>query len=79
MKKNSVQSVSVYKLQSQVSKIIREVEKGNVCQVMRYSKPVAVIMSHAEYKCLTNECRGCVRELVNELNLQTRKKNKLSI
>ncbi len=76
MKKTTRKSVTINKLQSGVSKIIKDVEKGNTYQVMRYSKPVAVLVPQEEYECLTGECRGCVRSLVDELNLQKDKKTK---
>lgn len=67
MKKTKQKTVTVNKLQSEVSKIIKDVEKGNTYEVMRYSKAVAVLISKEEYECLTGECRGCVRQLVDEL------------
>lgn len=67
MKKINKKTVTVNKLQSEVSKIIKDVEKGGTYEVMRYSKPVAVLISKDEYECLTGECRGCVKQLMDQL------------
>lgn len=67
MKKTKQKTVTVNKLQSDVSKIIKDVEKGEAYHVMRYSKPVAVLISASEYECLTGECRGCMKELLREI------------
>ncbi len=72
MKKTNQKTVTVNKLQSDVSKIIKDVEKGQTYHVMRYSKPVAVVISPDEYECLTGECRGCVKQLVAELKSEAR-------
>lgn len=62
-------TISIHEMQAQASKIIKDVEAGSSYQVMRYSKPVARIISEKEYQCLTGECRGCVQDLVKNLKL----------
>ena len=53
-------SISVHELQAEASRVIKRAEKGEVFEVMRYSKPVAVLLSIDEYHNLHQECRGCV-------------------
>lgn len=65
--KNKLNTISVHELQAKASKVISDVEAGNEYQIMRYSKPIARIISEQEYHCLTGECRGCVQDLVKQL------------
>lgn len=53
-------SISIHQLQAEASRVIKRAEKGEVFEVMRYSKPVAVLLSVDEYHNLHQECRGCV-------------------
>ena len=59
------QSVAIYNLQKDISAMIKKVEKGAVFEVMRYSKPVAVLLSIKEYEriCAGEDCKKCVTEL----------------
>lgn len=52
-------------LQDQLSKIIKEVEAGEVYQVNRYSKSVAYLVSKDEFEKLIagTECRACMKDL----------------
>lgn len=58
-----MRNVNVHELQTNVSHIIRDVEAGNVYQVMRYSQPAAIILSYDEYQNLQGNCRECMQEL----------------
>lgn len=62
-----IKNININILQSEASKIIKEVELGKTYKIMRYSKPKAVLLSVKEYECLTGECRGCVKDLVKKL------------
>jgi prevent-host-death family protein len=53
-------SISIHELQAEASRVIKRSEKGEVFEIMRYSKPVAVLLSVEEYRNLHQECRGCV-------------------
>jgi prevent-host-death family protein len=64
-----MKSININELQSQVSKIIKAVEKGEEFEVIRYSKPVAVVLSGKKWDSLMKEltelkgsCRHCVDE-----------------
>ncbi|MCX6808417.1 MAG: type II toxin-antitoxin system Phd/YefM family antitoxin [Candidatus Berkelbacteria bacterium] len=54
-------------LQSNLSKIIKEVEAGEVYQINRYSKNVAYLVSKDEFEKLISgsECKSCVQDLRN--------------
>lgn len=56
-------NINVYNLQANISKVLRETEKGTVYEVMRYSKPVAVVISHKNYLKLKGECKKCIEDL----------------
>jgi len=56
-------TTNVYNLQANISKILKEVEKGAVYEVMRYSKPVAVMVSYGNYLKLKGECKKCIEDL----------------
>lgn len=56
-------TINVNELQAKVSKVIRETEKGEVYEVMRYSEPVAVVLSYKDYLSLRGECKKCVQDL----------------
>jgi len=64
-------NVNVNELQANISSILKEVQKGEVYEVMRYSDPVAVVIPYHEYLKLKGECKRCVedlRKLVNNPN-----------
>ena len=57
--------ITTNELQDQLSKIIREVEAGEVYQVNRYSKSVAYLVSKEEFQKLVtgSECKACMKDL----------------
>uniref|UniRef100_A0A7C4M058 Antitoxin n=1 Tax=candidate division CPR3 bacterium TaxID=2268181 RepID=A0A7C4M058_UNCC3 len=64
-----MKTININELQSKVSQVIKDVEKGHDLEVIRYSKPVAVIMSEKKYRAMCDEiielkgsCRHCVEE-----------------
>ena len=56
-------NINVNELQSNISKVLREVEKGEIFEVMRYSDPIAVVLSYEDYLKLRGECKKCVQDL----------------
>lgn len=60
-----VKNISTNKLQTDLSKIIKEAEAGEVYQVARYSKPVAYLIGKNEFKKLVGgqDCKKCVSDL----------------
>lgn len=60
-----MKNISTNELQNQLSKVIKEVESGEVYQVARYSKPVAYLISKEEFERLIGgqDCKKCVSDL----------------
>lgn len=56
-------ATNVNELQANISEVLHEVEKGEIYEVMRYSKPVAVVLSYQDYLKLRGECKRCVEDL----------------
>lgn len=56
-------TINVNELQSQISQILKEVQKGNTYEVMRYSETVAVVLGYEDYLKLKGECHRCVIDL----------------
>jgi prevent-host-death family protein len=59
MRKN----INVNELQSNISGILKEVQDGTIYEVMRYSDPIAVVLSYEEFLKLRGECKRCVEDL----------------
>jgi len=64
-----MKSININELQSKISQVIKAVEKGEEFEVIRYSKPVAVVLSGKKWKKIQQElielkgsCRKCVDE-----------------
>jgi prevent-host-death family protein len=58
-----IENINVYSLQANISKILKQSEKGTIFEVMRYSKPVAVLVSYKNYLKLRGECKQCIEDL----------------
>jgi prevent-host-death family protein len=56
-------TINVNELQSKISEILKDVQKGNTYEVMRYSEPVAVVLGYQDYLKLKGECHRCVIDL----------------
>lgn len=55
-----MENINIYQLQAQASRIAKEASRGKTFQVLRYSKPVAIVMPFKEYEKLRGECRECL-------------------
>ena len=60
-----MKQVTIYNLQKNLSKVIKEVEAGDVYEIQRYSKSSAVLLSTKSFKELASgkECKECVKDL----------------
>lgn len=60
-----MKEITTNELQDQLSKIIREVETGEIYQVNRYSKSVAYLVSKKDFEKLVSgsECKECMKDL----------------
>lgn len=64
-----MKTININELQSKISQVIKAVEKGEEFEVIRYSKPVAVVLSGKKYDQIKKElldlrssCRYCLDE-----------------
>jgi prevent-host-death family protein len=60
-----MKQITVNKLQSEISKVIHEVETGEIYEVNRYSKSVAVLISKEKFEELSGGegCQACMKDL----------------
>jgi prevent-host-death family protein len=60
-----MKEITTNKLQNDLSKVIKEVELGEVYQVSRYSKTVAYLVSKKDFEKLVSgkECKACMEDL----------------
>lgn len=60
-----MKNINVNELQNQISKIMREVESGEVYEVSRYSKPVAYLVPKDEFENTISgvKCQKCLEDL----------------
>jgi len=72
MKQNQIKNVNVNELQTNVSRIIKDVERGQVYRVMRYSQPAAVIIPYEDYEHLRGNCQMCMGEVRESLRKLTK-------
>ena len=59
----NTKNVNVNELQSKLSQVLKDVQDGDVYEVMRYSEPFAVVLSYENYLMLKGECKKCIKEL----------------
>jgi len=61
-----MKTININQLQAQISRVMKDVEKGEEYQVMRYSRPVAIIRPKEKGtkvdRCL--ECQGKLDQLL---------------
>lgn len=57
------QTINVNELQANISEVLQKVQSGEIYEVMRYSKPFAVVISYEDYLSLRGECKRCVEDL----------------
>ena len=57
--------ITTNKLQTEISKVIKDVEAGEVYEVMRYSTPLAYLVSKSDYEKLKSgeNCKKCMEDL----------------
>ncbi|MFA7244067.1 MAG: type II toxin-antitoxin system prevent-host-death family antitoxin [Patescibacteria group bacterium] len=60
-----MKNINVNELQNNISKVLKEVEDGDVFEVVRYSKPVAYLISKSDFDNLSKQenCKKCVSDL----------------
>lgn len=58
-----IKTINVNELQSNISAVLKDVQKGEAYEVMRYSEPIAVVLSYSDFLKLRGECKRCVEDL----------------
>ncbi len=58
-----IKNINVNELQAQISGILKNVQRGATYEVMRYSEPIAVVLSYRDFLKLRGECKRCVDDL----------------
>ena len=60
-----MKEITTNQLQSELSKIIKEVEFGEIYKINRYSKSVAYMVSKKDFEKLISgsECKACMQDL----------------
>lgn len=60
-----MKNINVNELQNKISKVMREVESGEVYQVSRYSKPVAYLLPKKDFESAVSGsgCKSCIEDL----------------
>jgi prevent-host-death family protein len=56
-------TINVNELQANISGILKEVQAGVTYEVMRYSEPIAVMVSYPDYLKMRGECKRCIEDL----------------
>ncbi|MFH1855570.1 MAG: hypothetical protein ABH810_04180 [bacterium] len=57
-----MKSININQLQAQISRVMKDVEGGEVYEVMRYSRPVAVIRPKKEERAALG-CTDCIKKI----------------
>lgn len=63
-----MKTININQLQAQISRVMKNVEEGESYEVMRYSKPIAVIKPKKEDKTSTG-CEECLKK-IEEISLK---------
>lgn len=60
-----MQTLSIAHARAQLPQIVHQAEEGNLIQFTRRGKPVAVLISLAEYQCLLEQSKGSLLQALN--------------
>lgn len=58
-----MKTININQLQAQISRVMKDVEGGEVYEVMRYSRPIAVISPKGKTSQKENRCDECIDKL----------------
>lgn len=60
-----MKSININQLQAQISAVMKDIERGETYEVMRYSRPIAVIKPKKEADRLTDNsrCNECLAKM----------------
>jgi antitoxin (DNA-binding transcriptional repressor) of toxin-antitoxin stability system len=72
-----MRTININQLQSQISRVMKDVEAGESYEVMRYSKPIAVITAKSAQKKEKDRCEECINKLDKIIMLLSLKSEKI--
>ena len=58
-----MKTININQLQAQISRVMKDVEGGEVYEVMRYSRPVAVIRPKNAEADKNPQCQQCISKI----------------
>ena len=64
-----MKTININQLQAQISRVMKDVEGGEVYEVMRYSRPVAIIRPKSGEKAEGERCKECIAKIDEVLKL----------
>lgn len=63
-----MKTININQLQSQISKVMKDVEGGETYEVMRYSRPIAVVLPK-DKRLSENRCDECIAKLDEAISM----------
>lgn len=57
-----MKTININQLQSQISRVMKDVEGGETYEVMRYSRPIAVVLPKGK-RTSESRCDECIAKL----------------
>ena len=64
-----MKTININQLQAQISRVMKDVEGGEVYEVMRYSRPVAVIRAKSGQATQNEGCKDCIAKIDEVLKI----------
>lgn len=56
-------NITTNELQAKISTVLKDVQAGHRYEVMRYSEPVAVVLSYKDFLSMKGECKRCMDDI----------------
>jgi len=69
-----MKTININQLQAQISRVMKDVEGGEVYEVMRYSRPVAVIRPKSGQTTQNEGCKDCLAKIDQVLEIVENRK-----
>ncbi len=69
-----MKTININQLQAQISRVMKDIEGGEIYEVMRYSRPIALIApKNAPVPEKKSDCDKCIQKMDELLKLVTTK------
>jgi len=74
-----MKTININQLQAQISRVMKDIEGGEIYEVMRYSRPIAVIgPKNTAFNEKKSDCEKCMEKMDQVLEALGSEKNDLS-